>query len=134
MTPSPDLHRLLTDEEAHAEIDIPIAQIEVAIFQLLGAWKQRRQDRRVVVKAGIGLALGVDKEFGKTSKRYLVHDPGLKTVSNRNRGSTLMSPHRPTMTPITFGADRYFSSIAARAAARFSGVSNPRFSARIIQQ
>ena len=42
--------------------------------------------------------------------------------------------HRPTMTPITFGADRYFSSIAARAAARFSGVSNPRFSARIIQQ
>ena len=42
--------------------------------------------------------------------------------------------HRPTMTPITFGADRYFSSIAARAAARFSGVSSPRFSARIIQQ
>jgi uncharacterized protein DUF3658 len=38
------------------------------------------------------------------------------------------------MTPITFGADRYFSSMAARAAARFSGVSNPRFSARIIQQ
>ena len=42
--------------------------------------------------------------------------------------------HRPTMTPITFGADRYFSSISARAAARFSGVSRPRFSARIIQQ
>ena len=42
--------------------------------------------------------------------------------------------HRPTMTPITFGADRYLSSIAARAAARFSGVSNPRFSASIIQQ
>ena len=42
--------------------------------------------------------------------------------------------HRPTITPITFGADRYFSSIAARAAARFSGVSKPRFSARIIQQ
>jgi len=41
---------------------------------------------------------------------------------------------RPTMTPITFGAARYFSSIAARAAARFSGVSNPRFSASIIQQ
>ena len=41
---------------------------------------------------------------------------------------------RPTMTPITFGADRYFSSICARAAARFSGVSRPRFSARIIQQ
>jgi len=36
--------------------------------------------------------------------------------------------YRPTMTPITFGAARYFSSIAARAAARFSGVSNPRFS------
>ena len=42
--------------------------------------------------------------------------------------------HRPTITPITFGAARYFSSIAARAAARFSGVSRPRFSARIIQQ
>ena len=42
--------------------------------------------------------------------------------------------HRPTMTPITFGADRYFSSMAARAAARFSGVSRPRFSAKIIQQ
>ena len=35
---------------------------------------------------------------------------------------------------ITFGAARYLSSIAARAAARFSGVNNPRFSARIIQQ
>ena len=42
--------------------------------------------------------------------------------------------HRPTITPITFGAARYFSSIAARAAARFSGVRRPRFSARIIQQ
>ena len=31
--------------------------------------------------------------------------------------------YRPTMTPITFGADRYFSSMLARAAARFSGVS-----------
>ena len=69
------LHRFLPDEEAHAEIDIPIAQIEVAILQLLGAWKHWRQDRRVVVKAGIGLALGTDQEFGKSSKRYLVHDP-----------------------------------------------------------
>jgi orotate phosphoribosyltransferase len=42
--------------------------------------------------------------------------------------------HRPMMTPITFGADRYFSSICARAAARCSGVSKPRFSASIIQQ
>src|SRR4051812_29016809 len=67
------LHRLLTDEEAHAEIDIPIAQIAGAIFKLLGAWKQRCRNRRVVVKPGIGLALGVDKEFGKTSKRR-VHD------------------------------------------------------------
>ena len=50
------------------------------------------------------------------------------------REARLDAAHRPTMTPITFGADRYFSSIAARAAARFSGVSSPRFSARIIQQ
>ena len=42
--------------------------------------------------------------------------------------------YRPTMTPITFGAARYFSSMRARDAARFSGVSRPRFSARIIQQ
>ena len=42
--------------------------------------------------------------------------------------------YRPTITPITFGAARYFSSIAARAAARFSAVSRPRFSAKIIQQ
>ncbi len=42
--------------------------------------------------------------------------------------------YRPIITPITFGAARYFSSIAARAAARLSGVSKPRFSARIIQQ
>jgi hypothetical protein len=40
--------------------------------------------------------------------------------------------HRPTITPITFGAAGYFASIAARAAARFSGVCRPRFSARII--
>jgi hypothetical protein len=30
------------------------------------------------------------------------------------------------MTPITFGADRYFSSILARAPARFYGVIRPR--------
>jgi hypothetical protein len=35
--------------------------------------------------------------------------------------------HRPTITPITFGAAGYFSSIAARAVARFSGVNRPRF-------
>src|SRR5262249_16703898 len=42
--------------------------------------------------------------------------------------------HLPMITPITLGAARYFSSIAARAAARFSAVNRPRFSARIIQQ
>ena len=56
----------------------------------------------------------------------------LSPKSQARRNAELI--HRPTMTPITFGADRYFSSIAARAAARFSGVSRPRFSARIIQQ
>ena len=39
-----------------------------------------------------------------------------------------------TITPTTFGAARYFSSTAARAAERFSGVSRQRFSAKIIQQ
>jgi hypothetical protein len=39
---------------------------------------------------------------------------------------------RPAITRITFGVARYLSSIAARAAARFSGVSRPRFSTRII--
>ena len=58
-----------------------------------------------------------------------------KRLGNRQaRRSRIACPYRPTMTPMTFGADRYFSSIRARAAARFSGVNNPRFSARIIQQ
>ena len=58
----------------------------------------------------------------------------LRDACRASSGREAEMLHRPTMTPITFGADRYFSSMAARAAARFSGVSSPRFSARIIQQ
>ena len=70
------LHRFLPDEEFHSEINIPVAQIVGAIFKLLCAGKERRRNRRIVIETGIGPAFGFDKEFRKTRKRYLAHDPG----------------------------------------------------------
>jgi hypothetical protein len=47
-------------------------------------------------------------------------DGGAGMVAPKAKGPGSELAQRPAMTPITFSADRYFSSIAARAAARFS--------------
>ena len=102
---------------------------------------RRRPADRLDTKNGCTEAAEAGRsELGDIAARWSGHKIAKTTpckaewTRSRVPHATDASAYRPTMTPITLGADRYFSSIAARAAARFSGVSKPRFSARIIQQ
>lgn len=60
-------HRLLAGEGRQAEVDVPIAPLQVALLELAGAGERRRLDPLPVSLGGMRAPLRLDEEGGKLS-------------------------------------------------------------------